>query len=209
MSRADEAAARAGYRVLPDATGVAAYYVDLANVTDRPDWTLASVAHHELLPGHMAQHALQVAARPHALRLRYAGAFFEGWANYAQHLAQELGAFDGDPRGEIGMLQWLMFRIGRAVIDTGIHARGWSRARAIQAMTALQGQSIAFISIEADIDRMIINPGQLAAEGLATLDLIVMGKAAGPGGLVAFHRAILQNGPWPIGLLPEISAAKY
>ncbi|MGH6964919.1 MAG: DUF885 domain-containing protein [Phenylobacterium sp.] len=198
MSAADEAKGRGGYREPPRDGQPGAYYVDLKAIRDRPSWTLPSVAFHELTPGHLLLLPLQEAAD--AQRVRQAPAFSEAWATYAEQLAADLGAYADDPRGEIGFLQWRLFRIGRVVADTGLHARAWSREQAIAAMTALQGQSIAFISIEADVDRMIQTPGKAAAEGLGALTLSRLRparRAAWP----EFHRTVLQAAPWPFGEL--------
>src|SRR5437763_1737501 len=83
-----------------------------------------------------------------------AGAYFEAWGTYAEQLCCDLGAYAHDPLGEIGYLQWRLFRLARIVADTGVHALGWSRERAVAEMTDLQGQSIAFITIAADVDRI-------------------------------------------------------
>jgi uncharacterized protein (DUF885 family) len=198
MSAADEAKGRGGYRELPHDGRPGAYYVDLKSIRDRPAWTLPSVAFHELTPGHLLQAPLQEAAYPDAQRVRAAPAFSEAWATYAEQLAADLGAYADDPLGEIGFLQWRLFRLGRVVADTGLHAHGWSRDRAIAAMTALQGQSIAFITIEADVSRMIQTPGKAAAEGLGALTL----SRLRPSRRVAwpeFHRTVLQAAPWPFG----------
>ncbi len=147
-------------------------------------------------PGHLLQLPLQISTRPGA------PAFSEGWATYAEQLAADLGAYAGDPRGEIGFLQWRLFRIGRTVADTGLNALGWSRDQAVAAMTDLQGQSIAFVTIEADVDRMIQRPGKAAAEGLGALTISRLRprkRAAWP----AFHRTVLTEGPWAFGELEQ------
>ena len=193
MSAADEAAGRGGYRESPQGDGPGAYYVDLKSIRERPAWTLPSVAFHELTPGHLLQVALQ-AAGPGA------AAFPEAWAIYAEQLAADLGAYAADPLGEIGFLQWRLFRVGRIVADTGLGAMGWSREQAIAALRDLQGQSIAFVTLEADVDRMIRTPGKAAAEGLGALALSRLrprARAAWP----AFHRIVLTNGPWRFGEL--------
>ena len=88
--------------------------------------------------------------------------------------------------------------------DTGLHDRGWSRDKAIQAMTEMQGPPIAFVGIEADVDRMIREPAAYAAQGLGALELVRLRGGATAARQAAFHRAVLQNGPWPFGLLAEI-----
>jgi uncharacterized protein (DUF885 family) len=198
MPAADVAAGKGGYRVAPSDGKPGAYYVDLRRIRERPSWSLTSVAFHEVTPGHLMQLPLQAAACPPEARLKAAGAYFEAWATYAEQLCADLGAYAHDPLGEIGYLQWRLFRLGRIVADTGVHALGWRREKAIAEMTALQGQSIAFISLEADVDRIIANPGKYAAEGLGALALAdwrPKDRARWP----AFHKAVLGSGPWPFG----------
>ena len=201
MSAADEAARRAGYREAP-AGKPGTYYVDLATVRARPRWTLRSVAYHEVIPGHLLQLPVQAGANPPPERLRDSAAYFEAWAVYAEQLCAELGLYRSDPLGEIGYLQWRLFSIGRVVVDVGLGALGWSRAQAIAAMTQMQGQSIAFISIPADIDRIIAAPGRYAAEGLGALEMRRL-RPAKRGQWPAYHRALLADGPWPIGVLEK------
>jgi uncharacterized protein (DUF885 family) len=199
MSPADEAAGRAGYRDAP----AGLYYVDLKNIRGRPAWTLPGVAFHETVPGHLLQAALQEAAAPHPLRLRYSPAFSEAWATYAEQLAADLGAYASDPRGELGYLQWRLFRLGRIVVDTGLHAKGWTPAQAISTLTEIQGQSIAFVTIETDVERMSKNPGIEAARGLGAMVLSRLRprrRSAWP----AYHRAVLADGPWPFGILEQV-----
>jgi len=202
MAPADVAAGRGGYREAPKADRPGAYYVDLRAIRDRPAWTLPSVAFHEVIPGHLLQLPLQAAAAPPADRVKVSGAYFEAWGTYAEQLAADLGAYADDPRGEIGYLQWRLFRLGRIVADTGLHALGWSRDRAVAEMTALQGQSIAFITLEADVDRIAATPGRYAAEGLGALALAAWRPAA-RAKWPAFHRAVLADGPWPFGALKQ------
>ena len=200
MSRADEAAGRGGYREAPRDGKPGVYYLDLKTIGARPAWTLPSAAFHEVTPGHLMQLPFQADPAAPASQSKDGGAYFESWAIYAEQLAADLGAYGSDPRGEIGYLQWRLFRIARIVVDTGLHARGWSRGQAIAALTALQGQSIAFITIEADVDRMISTPGKYAAEGLGALALATWrprDRARWP----AFHKAVLAGGPAPFGEL--------
>lgn len=189
----------------------AAYLIDLGGV--RPSWTLASVAHHEATPGHILQAIFERPASPPDLQRRYASGYSEGWATYAEQLADELGAMEDDPFARIGYLQWMLFRFGRIVADTGIHAMRWSRERAVQELRALQGDSIAFVSIEEDVLRMCALPGAAAAQGLAAMHLMDLRertrRAAGASfTLSAFHDAALRAGPLsPPGLEQAMRAA--
>lgn len=178
------------------------YLVDLGGA--RPRWTLPSVVFHETIPGH----AMQVQAGP-ALQRRYAGGYTEGWAIYAEILADELGGFDGMAR--LGYLQWMLFRMARIIGDTGIHALRWSRARAIDEMRTIQGDDIAFVSIEEDVSRMAAQPGIAAAQGLAALYLSTLReqwRSSDSQLLPRFHTAMLRHGPLsPPGLEQAARAA--
>lgn len=192
MSPKDEAERRQGYRVVaaPGKSGV--YFVDLADIRRRPNWSLASVVHHELLPGHMIQMPIEQRADPHPLRIEYASGFAEGWAVYAEQLAAEQDAFDGDDLALLGHLHWLLFRIARAAIDTGIHIRGWSVDKALHTLREIQGEPAYFASFDSEIDRVCVEPGVRAAEALNWL-AIADGAARAPH-RIAFHRAVLDPG---------------
>lgn len=176
----------------------AAYLIDLGGV--RPSWTLASVAHHEATPGHILQAIFERPANAPDLQRRYASGYSEGWATYAEQLADELGVVEDDPFARIGYLQWMLFRYGRVVADTGIHAMRWSRERAVRELRELQGDSIAFVSIEEDVLRMCAQPGAAAAQGLAAMRIAEIREATrrrvgSRFDARAFHTAMLRYGP--------------
>lgn len=200
MPAADLAAGRGGYREAAQGDKPGAYYLDLRAIRERPAWTLPSAAFHEVIPGHLLQLSLQAAVNSPPDRLKASAAYFEAWGIYAEQLCADLGAYARDPRGEIGYLQWRLFRLGRIIADTGLHALGWSRDQAIAEVIVQQGQSIAFITIEADVARIAATPGKYAAEGLGALALAAWrpkARATWP----AFHRAILADGPAPFSEL--------
>jgi uncharacterized protein (DUF885 family) len=209
MSAADEAAARQGYRTPPSFDGArpGTYFVDLAAIRSRPHWTLPSVAHHECVPGHMLQIPMEEGAAAHPLRTRLAcPGFSEGWAIYAEQLADEEGAFAGDPLAELGYLQWMLFRAGRLVIDTGLHAKGWSQAKAEAWFADLQGPAPVFAPVAQDVERAAIGPGSVAGQGLAWLALVelraAMRRRQGKDfDLKAFHDAVLWPGTLPLAML--------
>lgn len=192
MSAKDEAARRQGYRIvaMPGRSGV--YFVDLAEIRRRPSWSLPSVVHHELLPGHMIQMPMELRADPHPLRLDYAPGFAEGWAVYAEQLAADQGSFDGDDLALLGHLHWLLFRVARAAIDTGIHIKGWSLEKALQMLREIQGEPAYFASFVNEIDRVCLEPGTRAAEALNWLT--IADHAGRSGHRIAFHRALLDPG---------------
>lgn len=189
------------------------YHVDFGAIRARPRWTLASVAFHELVPGHILQAPFERAAQAPALQMRYASGYSEGWAIYAELLADEAGAYADDPLSRLGYLQWMLFRFGRVVVDTGIHAMRWSRARAVQELRALQGDSIAFVGIEEDVLRMCAQPGAAAAHGLAAMQIAELSartqrRAGARFDARLFHAAMLRHGPLsPPGLSQAARAA--
>lgn len=199
MSASDEAARRQGYRVVPGPGRSGAYYVDLADIRRRPSWSLPGVVHHELLPGHMIQLPIEQLADPHPLRLEYAPAFVEGWAVYAEQLAAAHGAFDDAESALLGHTHWLLFRIGRAVIDTGVHYKRWSFQAALQTLGEVQGEPAHFAPFATDIDRICLEPGIRAAEALNWLRLTDMFSAeadstATSTALRHYHRILLADG---------------
>jgi uncharacterized protein (DUF885 family) len=166
----------------------------------RPRWSLPSVVHHELIPGHILQAPYEEAASAAALQVRYASGYSEGWAVYAEQLADEAGVYADDPLARIGYLHWMLFRMARVVADTGIHALHWSRQRAVDEMRALQGPAIAFVSIEDDVVRFCAQPAAHAAQGLTALHLAQLRgrteRAAGAAfDVKRFHNAMLRFGP--------------
>jgi uncharacterized protein (DUF885 family) len=199
MSAADEAAGRQGYRVVatPQRSGV--YFVDLAEIRRRPAWSLPGVVHHELLPGHMIQMPIEQIAGPHPLRAEYTPAFPEGWAIYAEHLAATDGAFEAEPLAFLGHTHWLLFRIARGVIDTGVHFKRWSTQQALKTLRVVMGEPAYFAPFAIDIDRNCVEPGIRAAEAHNWLRLVDMSPnstdsfSTSPA-LRRFHRIVLANG---------------
>jgi uncharacterized protein (DUF885 family) len=197
MTRAEEAEGKQGYRSVPTPGTPGAYYPDLQRIRDRPRWTLPAVAHHELLPGHMIQLPIEAAANPHPLRLEYAPAFAEGWAIYTEQLMAAEGAFSGDDRALLGHLHWMLFRIGRGLVDTGVHIGQHSLAQTSRQLATLQGEAAYFAPMAQDIERICIEPAMRAAEALTWLGLARLGADArhkGPETLRKFHRRVLANG---------------
>lgn len=182
--------------------------INLARLTDWPDFTLAALAFHELVPGH---HLESTAARneaglPLARQLISNVAYGEGWASYAETLADELGLYSDDPLSRIGYLQSMLLRAAGLVADTGIHNERWSRDQAIAFLTETVALSLEKSADEAD--RYTVQPGRAAAYWLGReriLDLRerairVLGPKYDP---KAFHRAILAGGPRPLSMVEE------
>lgn len=199
MSPVEEAAGKGGYRIVagPDTQGV--YFVDLGDISRRPSWSLGSVVHHELLPGHMIQMPIEAAAAPHPLRLEYAPAFTEGWSVYAEGLTVDTGAFAGDVPKLLGYLHWALFRIGRGIVDTGIHHARWTIGEALDRLYEVQGEPAYFAPFESDIDRICLDPGIRAAEALLSLRFAdlrrdAMRKGGDGAAMRRLHQLVLADG---------------
>ncbi|MEZ6024328.1 MAG: DUF885 family protein [Hyphomonadaceae bacterium] len=178
----------------------------------RPSWTLGSVDHHELLPGHILRSRSSATQRRQRCGPRYASGYGEGWAIYAEQLADELGAFDDDPAAlRLGYLQWMLFRLARAVVGFGIHALRWDKprdrrsARVAGRASRLHRSRGRYRSLPCACSRA----SPYAAQGLAALHLADLRErtrraAHGRFTLARFHNAVLRLGPSPAGL--EIAA---
>ncbi|MCH8686276.1 DUF885 domain-containing protein [Pedomonas mirosovicensis] len=191
-----------GKRIDPSADGTrpGGYVVDLREIERRPAWTLPSVVHHELAPGHLLQAPFGERAHAHPVQQRYAKGYSEGWAIYAEQLAAEQGWLGDDPLARLGYIHWMLFRTGRLVADTGIHALGWSAQQAIDAVREIQGEPVAFITIEEDVSRMVANPGAAAGQMLAAACLSrlrddAQARLGARFTLAGFHEAVLRHGP--------------
>lgn len=146
------------------------FFVNTANPADLGRFELEALAYHEGIPGHhlqlaIAQELEDVAEfRKHAVVAAYA----EGWGLYTERLADEMGLYTG-PLERIGMLSADSMRAGRLVVDTGIHAKGWSRSRAIEFL--VENSPMAVGTIENEVDRYIGMPGQALAYMIGRLEI--------------------------------------
>ena len=135
------------------------------------------------------------------------GAFSEGWALYAEQLADELGAYDEIKVGRLGYLQSLAFRACRLVVDTGLHHKRWTREEAIDYMLANTG--MAETDVTAEIERYIVMPGQATAYKVGMLKILelrerAMSELGDKFDLRDFHDVVLKNGAVPLDLLDRI-----
>lgn len=195
MTPVEEAAKKGGYRVLPGHDGTpGSYFVDLSDIKRRPDWSLGSVVHHELLPGHMVQMPLDALAKPHALRVEYTGGFQEGWAIYGEEMMARHGAFAGNDRARLGFLHWMLFRLCRSLIDTGVHSARWSLQEARETLERMQGEPAYFATFEQDIQRVCLEPGARVGEALAWLALADRCGGTPMAALPRAHRAAIADG---------------
>jgi len=182
----------------------AALVVNLTQLGARPMWQVDSVALHEGVPGHHLQVArAQALDLPAFRRHGWYDAYGEGWATYAEGLGAELGFFT-DPFSRFGQLNEEMLRAARLVVDTGIHALGWSRKQAIDYLNAHTANPP--LDNEAEVDRYIARPAQALGYKIGQLRLTALRERAraalGPRfDLRRFHDAVLQDGALPLDLL--------
>jgi uncharacterized protein (DUF885 family) len=177
--------------------------------TERPTagtgWDTEVVAFHEAVPGHHLQLSrLQLLTELPALqRQRSLAVFSEGWGLYAEQLAEETGLYTDD-RGLLGSISTSLMRAARLVVDTGIHAFGWSREQALEFMAAHVPMPQEFLA--AETDRYVVMPGQALAYLTGKLEILRIREEArkrlGPAfSLAAFHGAVLDHGSLPMSTL--------
>lgn len=182
------------------------YYINTYKPESRARYTMTSLAVHEGVPGHHMQIALASEQRglPAFRRQASFTAYIEGWALYSERLADELGLYEDD-LSKVGMLTDQAWRACRLVVDTGLHAKGWSRQKAIDFMTENTGRSAEEVTVE--IDRYIIWPGQALAYKVGQRELEKLRKEASqrPGfDLRKFHDDVLRRGALPLPLLRKL-----
>jgi uncharacterized protein (DUF885 family) len=182
------------------------FRANLRNLAETPQWAMPTLAFHEGIPGHHLQTALAIESAdiPLLRRLQFLPAYDEGWALYAERLAGEMGLYKDDPYGELGRLQSELFRATRLVVDTGIHAKHWSREQAINYMQSTTGMALS--EVRAEVDRYVVWPGQACTYTIGMKVILDLRQQAmtelGPRfDLKEFHAQILKDGPLPLWLL--------
>ncbi|HZZ35978.1 MAG TPA: DUF885 family protein [Caulobacteraceae bacterium] len=181
------------------------YWINLRDTAEYPRWTLPTLTYHEAIPGHHLQLSLQQESDLPLLRkMVFLSAYGEGWALYAEQLAQEMGVYASDPIGEVGYLQSALFRACRLVVDTGLHFKRWSREQAIKWMADSYGAQISEVTTE--VERYCVIPGQACSYMVGKLTWLRLRDAAkaalGPRfDLRKFHDAGLLAGAMPLTVL--------
>ena len=182
------------------------YYINLKDTADWPRMGLKTLTYHEGIPGHHFQISLtrESGALPIYRRAGGFSAYSEGWALYAERLGDELGCYEGDPLGRIGYLQSYLFRAVRLVVDSGLHAKGWSREAAIRYMVDNAAEPEG--SAVREIERYCVWPGQACAYKsgqtvIAALREEAEHRLGARFDLKAFHDAVLNGGALPLTVL--------
>lgn len=181
------------------------FYINTFNLKAQPRFGIETLSLHEAAPGHHFQISLQQELRglPRLRRFNNYVAYAEGWALYAESLGKELGLFT-DPYQWYGRLSDEMLRAMRLVVDTGLHAKGWTREQAIRYM--LDNSSMAESDVTAEVERYIVWPGQALGYKLGQLQITAL-RARAQAELGArfdvreFHREVLRDGALPMDVL--------
>jgi len=182
------------------------YYINLRDTAEWPRFSLPTLCYHEGIPGHIWQG--DYANRMALIRSMLAfNAYSEGWALYAEQLADELGVYEDDPMGQLGYLQSSSFRACRLVVDTVLHAMRWTRDQAIDWFVSTNGDDRG--SVTGEVDRYCAMPGQACGYKIGHLEILrLRDKArAALGGrydLRKFDDAVVLGGSVPMTLLETI-----
>lgn len=181
------------------------------NVSDAEGWgrfEIENTSYHEGIPGHHLQLGIagELEDIPELRKRLFIAAYGEGWGLYSERLADEMGLYSS-PLDRMGMLCADSMRSCRLVVDTGMHALGWSRQRAIDYMVANSPMDVRHVT--AEVDRYAVTPGQALSYMIGRLEIQrirqVVEERQGDGfDIKAFHDAVLDSGPMPLGLLDEV-----
>jgi uncharacterized protein (DUF885 family) len=202
----EKSAAGGQYRTgTPDGSRPGVFYANAYDIQSRPKWAMESLFLHEAIPGHHFQRSLQVENEDLPGFRRFGGytAYTEGWGLYAESLGKELGVYT-DPYQYFGALNAELWRAIRLVVDTGIHAKGWSRQEVLDYMYANSAVKPARAIAEAE--RFMAIPGQALAYKIGQLKIReIRNKAEERLGekfdVKEFHRQVLMDGPMPLSML--------
>ncbi|MDB5695396.1 MAG: Tat pathway signal protein [Sphingomonas bacterium] len=198
------------YRAPLDGSRPAIYWINLKSVADWPKYSLPALTYHEGVPGHHLQISTAQRAATHPLRkIAFFNAYLEGWALYAEQLADELGGF-ASPIERAGYLQSFLFRAARLVVDTGIHAQGWSREKATQYFVDTVG--FARPRAQREIERYCVLVGQACSYKIGHASwLRARAEAQAIAGnkfdLKQFHD-VLEAGAMPLVMLERLTAER-
>src|SRR6266571_2021105 len=191
-----------------DGTRPGIFFANLRDMNEVPKWSMPTLAYHEGVPGHHWQisTAQELKGLPQFRKIIPFTAYAEGWALYCEWLAKHVGWYDNDPFGDLGRLRDELFRAVRLVVDTGIHAKRWTREQAITYMRDKTGMGDK--EVRSEIERYIVNPGQACAYKVGMLKILEL-RARAEKELGKkfdqreFHDVVLKNGALPLEILEE------
>jgi uncharacterized protein (DUF885 family) len=191
----------------PDGSRPGIYYVHLIDMNAMPKPELETVAYHEGIPGHHMQIAIaqELNGLPKFRTQSFFNAYTEGWGLYAERLGKEMGRFQ-DPYSDFGRLSGELWRAIRLVVDTGLHAKGWTEQQAVDYFT--ENSPIAEGQIRAEVRRYIVMPGQATGYKVGMLKILELRSRAETAlgdrfDIRAFHDVVLGGGALPLSLLEK------
>ncbi|HEY9043644.1 MAG TPA: DUF885 domain-containing protein [Rheinheimera sp.] len=198
------------YYVASDGSGTTSgtYFIGANDVRSEPLYNLEALTFHEAEPGHHLQSALaQEMDIPEFRKTLYHSAYGEGWGLYAESLGKEMGFYQ-DPYSDFGRLTYEAWRASRLVVDTGMHALGWSRQQAIDYLAA--NTALTMVEVEAQIDRYITWPAQALSYKIGEIKIRQLRAQAEQQlgdkfDIRAFHDQMLKNGSLPLDLLEQLT----
>jgi uncharacterized protein (DUF885 family) len=191
-----------------DGTRPGIFFANLRDMNEVPKWSMPTLAYHEGVPGHHWQisTAQELTGLPQFRKVIPFTAYAEGWALYCEWLAKQVGWYKDDPFGDLGRLRDELFRAVRLVVDTGIHAKHWTREQAIAYMREKTG--LGEKEVKSEIERYIVMPGQACAYKVGMLKIQEL-RARAQQELGEkfdqreFHDTLLKNGGLPLEILEE------
>lgn len=185
------------------------FFANLRDTSEMPRYSMKSLAYHEGVPGHHFQidTALHLKDLPLIRQQSLYTAYTEGWGLYAERFAAEIGMYKDDTLSDLGRLQAEIFRAVRLVVDTGIHAKGWSREQAIAYMVGNTGMSESDVTTE--IERYMALPGQACAYKIGQMKILELREHAKAElgdkfDIKAFHTVVLESGAVPLTILERL-----
>jgi len=184
------------------------FYANLRDMNEVPKWSMPTLAYHEGVPGHHWQISIaqELKGVPQFRKVVPFTAYAEGWALYCEWLAKQVGWYEKDPFGDLGRLRDELFRAVRLVVDTGIHAKHWTRDQAIAYMRDKTGMGEK--EVKSEIERYIVAPGQACAYKVGMLKIQELRSRAqqelgNKFDQREFHETLLKNGSLPLEILEE------
>lgn len=190
-----------------DGTTSGTYFVGAESLDAQPLYTLEALTLHEGVPGHHLQSGLAMELDvPKFRRTMYHSAYGEGWGLYSERFGKEMG-FYADPYSDFGRLTYEIWRAGRLVVDTGMHALGWSRQQAVDYMLA--NAALSELEVSNEIDRYITWPAQATSYKIGELKIRELrARAEAELGtnfdIRSFHDLVIGNGSLPIAVLESL-----
>lgn len=178
------------------------YWINLRDTAIWPKFAVPTLTYHESIPGHHFQNAIALGQdAPLLMAVMSSNAFGEGWGLYAEKLAKEMGLYEGDPFGDLGRLQDELHRAVRLVVDTGMHAKRWSREEAIDYVATTEGVHPS--EAVSEVERYVVWPGQALGYKIGMLRIEAMRAEAEQAlgekfDIRAFHDEVLKYGAAPL-----------